>query len=140
MFFIKCWNRHATSGNKTNPMKSLSACDSCHSNFFWADSRDTCTKKFQKDQELQRVLTILQSGDQNLSKKQGISRPTKRWVAQTLASTLLIVSQLERESHHFTTYLTVSREDNLHVLFFTVSQKSHSKKFGLFLRFISSLT
>ena len=38
------------------------------------------------------------------------------------------VSQLEHESHHFTTYLTVSRDDNLHVLFFTLSQKSHSKK------------
>ena len=44
-------------------------CDSCYSNFFWADSRDTCTKKFQKDQELQRVLTILELGDQNLGKK-----------------------------------------------------------------------
>ena len=38
------------------------------------------------------------------------------------------VSQLENESHHFTTYLTVSRDDNLHVLFLTLSQKSHSKK------------
>ena len=30
-FFIKCWNRNAT-GDKTNPMKSLSACDSSYSN------------------------------------------------------------------------------------------------------------
>ena len=50
------------------------------------------------------------------------------------------VSQLENESDHFTSYLTVSRDDNLHVLIFTLFQKSHSKKkFGLFLRFISSL-
>ena len=33
------------------------------------------------------------------------------------------VSQLGRESHHFTTYLTVSRDDNLHVLFFTLNKK-----------------
>ena len=39
---------------------------------------------------LQRVLTILESRDQNLSNKHGISHPPKRWVAQTLASTLLI--------------------------------------------------
>ena len=38
------------------------------------------------------------------------------------------VSQLGRESHHFTTYLTDSRDDNLHVLFFTLSQKSLSIK------------
>ena len=31
-FFIKCSNRHAT-GDKTNSLKSLSACDSSYSNF-----------------------------------------------------------------------------------------------------------
>ena len=55
----------------------------------------------QKNFKLQRVLTILESGDQNLSLKKGISRPTKRWVDQTLALTLLI------ESHNLS--LTISQ-------------------------------
>ena len=67
-FFIKCSNRHAT-GDKTNSMKSLSACVSWFKRYIY--------EKFEKDQELQRVLTILESGDQNLSKKHGISRPQK---------------------------------------------------------------
>ena len=61
-------------------------------------------KKISKGQELQRVLALLQSGDQNLSKKKGsCSRPPKRWVAQTLASTLLI------ESHNLSMSLTISQ-------------------------------
>ena len=51
---------------------------------------------------LQRVLTILESGDQNLSNKHGISHPPKSWVAQTLASALLI------ESHNLSMSLTIS--------------------------------
>ena len=74
----------------------------------------------------------MESGYQNFSKKQGISRPPpppKRWVAQTTGLDITDrVAQFERESHHFTTYLTVSRDDNLHVLFLTLSQKLHSKK------------
>ena len=67
-------------------------------------------------------------GGSKFKQKTWDQSPPKRWVAQTLTSTLLIESQLGRESHHFTTYLTDARDDNLHVLFFTLSQKSLSIK------------
>ena len=74
-FCIKCWNRHIT-GDKTNSMKSSSACNSSYSNLVWADSRDKCTKNFKSIRNY-RVLTILESGDQNFSKKQGKVAPQK---------------------------------------------------------------
>ena len=85
-------------------MKSLSACDSSATQIWFELIQEIHIQKILKGSVImKRVLTIFELGDPNLSKKHGISRPPKRWVAQTLASKLLI------ESHNLNVSLTISQ-------------------------------